>query len=187
MTANAQIELSPKGSSAFEMRSGQLLRISAQIGVSLVAFNAGDLSERFDQARTKVYNMKLWLDLGDKLFSKLDNPMMEVVEDGFRPYGRHDLQLGLCAGDRVNGVACLESLAQALAPWNIPSHSIPMALNAFQHCDVDAVSGAISPAPVRLPSPVTLVLKAEMHLVVAVAVCPASTDAAVPPVRVAVS
>lgn len=187
MTAVAEIELGAAGSAALEMRAGQVLAITAQGGVSLVAFNARDLGERFDQARTKVYNMKLWLEPGDKLFSKLNNPMMTVAEDGFRPYGRHDLQLGHCAGDSEGATACLEGLARALAPWSIPVHAIPMALNAFQTCEIDVASGAISPIGVQLPSPVTLKLKAEMDLVVAVAGCSAKKAADAAPARVAVT
>lgn len=189
MTSTTEIKLAPSGSAAFEMRSGQTVSLTSQSGVSLVAFNARDMSERFDQARTKVYNMKLWLDIGDKLFSKLNNPMLEVIEDGFRPHGRHDLQLGPCSGDEVSQdlAACHESLAQALAHWNIPAHSIPMALNAFQNCSVDVVSGAIAPAPVRLSTPVTLALKAEMDLVIAVGVCPIAPGRGDMPVHIAVS
>lgn len=184
MTAVAEIELGAAGSAALEMRAGQVLAITAQGGVSLVAFNARDLGERFDQARTKVYNMKLWLEPGDKLFSKLNNPMMTVAEDGFRPYGRHDLQLGHCLGDSDGAIACLEGLVRALAPWSIPAHAIPMALNAFQTCEVDVASGAIKPAAVHLPLPVTLTLKAEMDLVVAIAQCRAKTAADAAPARI---
>lgn len=188
MTSIAEIELSPKGGAAFQMRAGHSLRITARSGVSLVAFNAADLGERFDQARTKVYNMKLWLDVGDKLFSKLNNPMMVVIEDGFRPYGRHDLQLGLCSSEGEGGrTACLESLVEALAPWNIPAHSIPMSLNAFQNCNVNVASGEIAPAPVHPQPLVTLVLRAEMDLVAAVAVCQSLVAANAPPVLLAVT
>lgn len=184
MTAVAEIELGAAGSAALEMRAGQVLAITAQGGLSLVAFNARDLGERFDQARTKVYNMKLWLEPGDKLFSKLNNPLMTVVEDGFRPYGRHDLQLGHCAGDSDGATACLEGLARALAPWSIPAHAIPMALNAFQTCEIDVATGAIKPVSVHLPTPVTLTLKAEMDLVVAIAQCGAKTAADAAPARI---
>ena len=44
-------------------------------------------NERFDQARTKVYNMKLWITTGDVLYSKLNNPMMTIVEDQFAGRG----------------------------------------------------------------------------------------------------
>ena len=186
MTSTTEIELAPNGSAAFEVCLGQTLRITSRSSVSLVAFNARDLSERFDQARTKVYNMKLWLDLGDKLFSKLNNPMFAVIEDGFRPHGRHDIQLGLCSSAGAAEATCLESLAQALAPWNIAAHSIPMALNAFQNCSVDVVSGAIAPAPVRLSAPVTLALTAEMDLVVAVAICQVKSDSGDAQVRIAI-
>ena len=160
-----EIEIARNSAWAAEVQAGQVLRVTARSGVSLVAFNRKDPSERFDQARTKVYNMKLWLEPGDKLFSKLNNPMLTVVSDGFAPIGRHDLQLGMCAG-------CLDSLAAALAPWRISADVIPMPLNAFQHAAVDVVSGAIAPTSVRPSSPMCLELKADIDLIVAAAACP---------------
>src|SRR5262245_57078572 len=77
---------------------GQVVRVTAASVVSLVCFNAHDLTEGFDQARTKVYNMRLWITAGEQLFSKLNNPMMTVIVDGFAGIGRHDLQLGMCMG-----------------------------------------------------------------------------------------
>lgn len=160
-----EMELTPGRAWAGEMQAGEILRLTATSGASLVCFNRADLTERFDQARTKVYNMKLWLEPGDKLFSKLNNPMMRVVADGFAPTGRHDLQLGMCQ-------SCAAGLAEALAPWKIAAHVIPMPLNAFMHADIDTASGAIVPTSIRPAAPATLELAAEMDLVVAVAACP---------------
>lgn len=151
---------------------GATLRLTAKTGVSLVAFNAHDLTERFDQARTKVYNMKLWLEPGDKLFSKLNNPMMTVRSDGFAPRGRHDLQLGMCTAQSSSRHGCLENLTAALTPWAIAAHHVPMPLNAFQHAQIDTKSGLIRRTTVRPDVPVALELVADMDLVVAAAACP---------------
>ena len=48
-------EVVPKNSgAAFEVRKRQRLRVAGRSIVDFVAFNLHDLSERFDQARTKT-------------------------------------------------------------------------------------------------------------------------------------
>ncbi|MFB3122750.1 MAG: DUF1989 domain-containing protein, partial [Candidatus Binatia bacterium] len=43
-----------------ELKKGQVIRIAATTTVDFVAFDRQNLRERFDQARTKVYNMKIF-------------------------------------------------------------------------------------------------------------------------------
>lgn len=171
---------------------GQVVRISAASGIGLVCFNAADLNERFDQARTKVYNMRLWITAGEQLFSKLNNPMMTMIVDMFADIGRHDLQYGMCSGPilahaaatgeprryahahgkSVPGHGCHENLTTALAPWGIAAEQVPMPLNLFQHTEIDTASGTIAPAPLRPHRPLTVELRAEMDLVLALSACP---------------
>jgi len=49
---------------------------------------------RFDQARTKLHQNKLFLTTGDRLLSKFFSPMMTIVEDTYRE-GTHDLGCGM--------------------------------------------------------------------------------------------
>jgi uncharacterized protein YcgI (DUF1989 family) len=56
---------------AWEMKKGQRVRISFQSIVDFVVFNRDNLSERFDQARTKANQGKIYLSTGDRLLSKL--------------------------------------------------------------------------------------------------------------------
>jgi uncharacterized protein YcgI (DUF1989 family) len=190
------------------LQKGQLLHVTAMTGVALVCFNAHDLKERFDQARTKVYNMRIWIGAGEQLYSKLNNPMMTMVADGFAGRGRHDLQYGMTSrevlalaaregvparwahlkGTVVPTHGCHETLAAVLQPWGITATEVPMPLNLFQHTEIDTSSGVIRPLPVRPATPVPVVLRAEMDLVVAVSACldreaPASGH----PVRLGVS
>lgn len=175
------------------MDRGQTLRLTATGPLSLVCFNAADLTERFDQARTKVYNMRLWITAGEQLFSKLNNPLMTMASDGFAGLGRHDLQYGMCGaavlaqasragtpqryahlrGKPVPDHGCLENLTAALRPWSIEAAHIPMPLTLFQHTEIDTASGAIHPVPTHPAEPVSVELRAEMDLVVAVSTCPA--------------
>ena len=74
----------PKNSgAAFELKKGQRLRIAGRSIVDFVAFNLNDLTERFDQARTKTNQVKIFLSTGDILYSKRNNPMLTIVEDTF--------------------------------------------------------------------------------------------------------
>lgn len=190
---------------AAELAKGQILRVTAMTGVALVCFNARDLSERFDQARTRVYNMRIWIGAGEQLFSKLNNPMMSLIADGFAPDGRHDLQYGMTSrqvlavaardgtparwahlkGRAVPGHGCHENLAAALAPWHIAAHDVPMPLNLFQHTEIDTGTGEIRPLPLRPSQPVPVDLRAEIDLVVALSAClDLEAPAAGHPVRV---
>ena len=89
---------------AFVVRTGERLRIHAESIVDVVVFNHANRRERFDQARTKANQAKLFLTAGDVLYSKFNHVMMTIVEDTFR--GRHDLQYGFCSFGPIasNGV-----------------------------------------------------------------------------------
>ncbi len=103
--AIVQSHVVPKNSgAAFEIKKGQRLRIAGRSIVDFVAFNLHDLSERFDQARTKTNQVKIFVSTGDILYSKRNNPMLTIVEDTFKE-GRHDLQKGMCSRKRFQMVA----------------------------------------------------------------------------------
>ncbi len=90
----------PKNSGkAFMVKKGQRIRVAGRSVVDFVAFNFNDLTERFDQARTKTNQAKVYISTGDQLISKLNNPMLTIVEDSFKE-GRHDLQKGMCSRKR---------------------------------------------------------------------------------------
>lgn len=207
MSVIKEIELPRSTAWAGDVARGQILRVTAMTGAAVVCFNAGDLTERFDQARTKVYNMRIWLSAGEQLYSKLNNPMMTMVADGFAAEGRHDLQYGMTSravlatasregvparwahlkGKQVPDFGCLEALADAVKPWSIAPHDIPMPLNLFQHTEIDTATGVIRPSPVRPAAPVSVDLRAEMDLVVAVSAClDLEAPASGAPVRLAI-
>jgi uncharacterized protein YcgI (DUF1989 family) len=174
-----------------EMKKGQVIRITATTTVDLVAFNLHNLMERFDQARTKVYNMKIFISTGDKLMGRANQHMMTIVEDGYKD-GTHDLQKGMCSGYRfqlakqegrlreyypreikeIPDHGCWENLSKALAPYNIAPEDIPSPLNLNQTMKIDGVTGKMEHTQIR-PKPGTYVdLRAEMDLLVAFSACP---------------
>jgi uncharacterized protein len=175
-----------------EMTKGQVLRLTARTIIDFACVNLHNIDERFDQARTKVYNMKIWISTGDVLYSKLNNPMMTIIEDQFAGQGYHDLQYGTCSGPRfarakeegrlnqyhhgddipIPDHGCWENLIAGFKPWGVPPEYIPSPLNVFQHVDIDTKSGEIKHSPNRPEKPIHVDLRAEMDLVVAASACP---------------
>ncbi len=83
----------------FDLKKGQSVRIRSQTIIDFVCFNRDNLRERFDQARTKANQRKVFISTGDVLVSKLNNTLMTIVEDTFKE-GHHDLQEGMCSRKR---------------------------------------------------------------------------------------
>ena len=195
-----QSEVVPKNSGkAFAVKKGQRLRVAGRTVVDFVAFNLRDVRERFDQARTKTNQAKIFISSGDQLVSKLNNPLLTIVEDTFTE-GTHDLQKGMCSKKRfelvAKGVAkrvfaegvdmnpqrpeeipdhgCWENLSEALKPWNIPPEDIPSPFNIFQTMRIDPDTGAMLDTMIRPKQEAHVDFRAEMDCLVGVSACPQS-------------
>lgn len=184
---------------AFEVLRGQRIRIIGRTIVDLVAFNLHDLTERFDQARTKSNQAKIFISTGDVLYSKRNRPMLTIVHDGFSQ-GHHDLQKGTCSRERFRLVAegsakrlftggtdlnprteaeipdhgCWENLIAALEGRGIADVDIPSPFNIFQTMEIDPRTGAMLDTTIRPVEPTNVDLQAEMDCLVAVSACPES-------------
>jgi uncharacterized protein YcgI (DUF1989 family) len=190
----------PKNSgAAFELKKGQRLRIAGKSIVDFVAFNLHDLAERFDQARTKTNQAKIFISTGDVLYSKRNTPMLSIVEDTFTE-GCHDLQKGMCSRKRFEMVAagkskrvfaegidinpkenhelpthgCWENLSRALEPWHIAPDDVPSPFNIFQCMRIDPVTGIMYDTTIRPKEEAHVDFRAEMDLLVAASACPES-------------
>ena len=167
--------------------------------MDFVVFNLQDLRERFDQARTKTNRAKIFITTGDQLISKLNNPMLTIVEDTFKE-GKHDLQEGMCSRKRFELVAqglakrefaegvdmnpkapeeipdhgCWENLTEALKPWNIPPEDIPSPFNIFQTMKIDPATGAMLDTMIRPEEEAHIDFRAEMDCLVGASACPES-------------
>jgi uncharacterized protein len=195
-----QSKVVPKNSgAAFELKKGQRLRIAGKSIVDFVAFNLHDLTERFDQARTKTNQVKIFIGTGDILYSKRNNPMMVIVEDTFKE-GRHDLQKGMCSRKRFEMVArgqsmrvfaeavdinpkkaedipdhgCWENLSNAVKPWGILPDDVPSPFNIFQCMRIDPETGVMYDTLIRPKHEAHVDFQAEMDLLVAASACPES-------------
>lgn len=182
-----------------KLKQGQRIRVAGRSVVDFVAFNLNDLTERFDQARTKTNQAKLFISTGDQLISKINNPMLTIVEDTFQE-GRHDLQKGMCSKKRFELVAkglakrvfaegidpnpktleeipdhgCFENLTEALKPWNIAPEDIPSPFNIFQTMRIDPESGRMFDTLIRPKNEAHVDFRAEMDCLVALSACPES-------------
>ncbi|MGH7774329.1 MAG: DUF1989 domain-containing protein [Candidatus Binatia bacterium] len=180
---------------AFVVRNGQVIRIIGESTADFVVFNLNNIKERFDQARTKVDQGKIYVGKGDVLISKFNNVMMTIVEDSYR--GTHDLQKGMCStsfyqkwGDKIfeiygatwkklgrkSGAApdhgCWENLTEALKPWQIAPEDVPSPLNIFQTMVINAKTGTMRYSMIR-PKPGTHIdLRAEMDCLAGISACP---------------
>ena len=178
---------------AGEIRQGQLLRIAATTTVDFVCFRLQNLKERFDQARTKVYNGKIFITTGDKLMGRNNQHMMTIVENTNRE-GTHDLQKGMCSGYRfqlakkegrlreyyhrdfkeeeVPDHGCYENLSRVLEPYGIAPEDIPSPFNLNQHMIIDGKTGKMEHTTVRAKPGSYVEFRAEMDLLVALSACP---------------
>ncbi len=190
----------PKNSGrAFVVKKGQRIRIAGRSIVDFVAFNLHDLRERFDQARTKTNQVKIFISTGDQLISKLNNPLLTIVEDTFKE-GKHDLQKGMCSRKRFELVAkglakrefaegvdlnpktpedipdhgCWENLSEGLKPWNIAPEDIPSPFNIFQTMRIDPETGKMFDTQIRPDPEAHVDFRAEMDCLVGVSACPES-------------
>ncbi len=188
-----------KSGAALVVKKGQRLRVAGRSIVDFVAFNLNDLHERFDQARTKTNQAKIFISTGDMLFSKRNNPMLTIVEDTFTA-GRHDLQKGMCSRKRFEMVAqgsakrlfaegmdvnpkqpeeipdhgCWENLSEAVAPWRISPDDVPSPFNIFQCMRIDPETGILYDTMIRPQGEAHVDFRAEMDCLVAVSACPES-------------
>ena len=185
--------VSARRGGAWIVKKGQHIRFidveGGQIG-DLVLFNSNDLSERFNQSRTRSNPGKYLISTGDHLYSKFNNIMLTIVED---TYGIHDLQYGMCSrfvyqreshsfaeGFTVGGalgrpeVGCWEILTEALKPWNIPAEDIPDPLNLFQTVDFVPEEGRFALADGRSQPGDYVDCVAEMDALCALSACPAT-------------
>ena len=176
-----------------DLKKGQTIRIIAMSTVDFLVLDRHNLRERFDQARSKVYNGKIFLSTGDKLMSRDNQHFMTIVADTFEE-GTHDLQKGMCSGrrfqlakeegrlreyyhrdyrdDEIPDHGCWENLSKALAPYGIAPEDIPSPFNIFQHMIIDGKTGLMQHTAIRPAAPTHVDMRAERDLLAAFSACP---------------
>ena len=181
---------------AFAVKKGQILRVIGESTADFVVFNLRNVKERFDQARTKVDQGKIYVTTGDVLISKFNNVMMTIVKDTYP--GTHDMEKGMCStsfykkwGDEIfkiyggvwkklgrrQGAApkhgCWENLAKALKPHGVLKEDVPSPLNVFQTMEINAKTGSMRYSMTRpKPGGDQMDFRAEIECLVGISACP---------------
>lgn len=161
-----------------DVRAGQRVEVVNTHGgqvCDFFAFSKHNIREQLSPAHTRSVLRRGFLEIGDRLFTVLRNPMLELVED---TVGVNDFCIPQCDPQRYLqdfGVSdhrsCRGNLAEVMAPEGIPYEYLPEPFNLFQNTPVENgprfVAGA---SPAKAGDKV--VLRALMDLIVAVSACP---------------
>lgn len=180
----------------FVVKRGQIIGVQGHSTADYVVFNLRNVKERFDQARTKVNQGKIYLTTGDVLISKFNNVMQTIVKDTYQ--GTHDMEKGMCStsfykkwGDEIfkiyGGVwkklgrkqvvapkhGCWENLAKALKPYGVSKEDVPSPLNVFQTMEINAQTGSMRYSMTRPRAEGDRVdFRSEMDCLVGISACP---------------
>jgi uncharacterized protein len=176
-----------------DLEKGQIISIIGLSTVDFLVLDRHNLRERFDQARTKVYNGKIFISTGDKLMSRDNQHLMTIIEDTFTE-GTHDLQKGMCSGRRfqlakaegrlreyyhrdykdseIPDHGCWENLSRVLEPYGIAPEDVPSPFNIFQHMIIDGKTGLMEHTTIRPKTPAHVDMRAEQDLLAAFSACP---------------
>lgn len=196
MAMNVNV-IPPRSGCAFEMKAGDHLTvIDAEGGqvADLLAVSKIDVREMLSSGRSLDYAERIYLSVGNKLYSNRSNIMLEIVED---TVGRHDFLLTpcseatfrLCYDNEPPHQGCHGNLAEALAGYGIEPDQIPIAFNCFMNVPVDGESGTFKVMPPVSRAGDRIVFRAEMDLIIGLTACsaPASNGGSFKPIHYLVS
>ena len=173
--------IEPRSGTAFMLREGQVLTVSAPDGVQvadLLAFAAGDMREVISNGRTFDYEETIKLTTGNRLWSNRSNVMLEIVEDTI---GVHDFLLTPCSEATFRHFypeqpvhrGCFGNLSAALAPYGVEEDAIPVAFNLFMNVPVDGQTGKLEVIPPTNAPDDRIALRAHMDCVIGLTACSA--------------
>jgi hypothetical protein len=174
-------EIPPRSGAAFTLDRGQRLTVIDPRGEQvsdLLAFSRHDTDEVISSGRTLDYLSRIFLTAPDPIYSNRSNVMLRIIADDV---GRHDFLLTPCSKDTFRIIygdtdphrGCFGNLAAALAPFGIAPDHIPVAFNLFMNVSVDGESGALAVLPPLSKAGDTIVLEAEMDLIIGLTACSA--------------
>lgn len=170
-----------RSGTAFRLPKGAALTVIDPQGeqvADLLAYNADDVGEVISSGRTLDYAETIRLTTGDRLYSNRSRVMLTIIADDV---GRHDFLLTPCSVDTFLHFypdlpphrGCFGNLTEALAPYGIGPDQIPVAFNCFMNVPIDGDSGRLKVLPPTSKAGDTLVLRAEMDLIIGLTACSA--------------
>ncbi len=170
----------PQSGRGFRMKRGDILRVVDPQGEQvsdLFAFRDGDSSCSLSSGRSIDYAGKIYLSVGDTLWSNDSRPMFTIVKDDV---GLHDFLLTPCSQEmfeilykhRGHHPSCFENLKGAFEPFGIEPARISTTFNIFMTVDVSP-DGSVTVKPPRSKPGDAIELRAEMDLICALTACSA--------------
>ena len=186
-------EIAPRSGVAFTLDRGQCLTVIDPEGeqvADLLAFNRHDTAEVISSGRTLDYAGRLFLTIGDPIYSNRSRVLLRIVAD---TVGRHDFLLTPCSadtfriiyGDTAPHRGCFGNLKAALSPYGIGPDQIPVAFNVFMNVRVDGETGVLVVAPPLSRAGDHATFEAEDDLIVGLTACSAlqSNNGSFKPIR----
>lgn len=175
-----RIHIDPQSGTAFTIQKGQTVRIIDLKGEQvsdLFCFSKAEIEEHLSSGHTTDYNGKLFLSIGDTLYSNRSSPMFTIVAD---KVGKHTMLYAPCSQEmfyKSYGITeahpnCLDNLATNLSKYEIQASQITVPLNIFMNIEIN------QQGEINIQSPTSkagdyIELKAEMDMIVGVTACSA--------------
>ncbi|MBC5824827.1 MAG: urea carboxylase-associated family protein [Candidatus Eremiobacteraeota bacterium] len=169
--------ISAQSGCAFTLAAGQRLDIVDPQGrqvADLAIFARADVRERFSAGRTLDYNEKLYLSVGDVLYSNRSSQLLEIEID---EVGRHDYLLSPCSRrmfellrDQAGHPSCHANLSAALGPFGIDQDDVDSAFNVFMNVAV-SLDGTIAIRPPLSKAGDRIGLRALTDVVIGLTAC----------------
>lgn len=172
--------IQPQTGAGFLLDKGRSLRVIDPMGEQvsdLVAFARDDKREWLSSGRSLDYANTIYLTAGHVLYSNRSRPMFTILSDDV---GRHDFLLTPCSIETFRIIydhqgdhpSCFANLVGNLAPFGIEPDEIPTTFNIFMNVDV-LPTGELKIGPPRSRAGDSIVLRAEMDLIVGLTACSA--------------
>jgi uncharacterized protein YcgI (DUF1989 family) len=175
--------LEPQTGTAFPLDRGQLLRVIDLEGeqvADLTTFGRPDAAEWLSSGRSIDYANKIYLTIGDLLYSNRSRPMLTIIADDV---GRHDFLLTPCSPETFQIIyrdekyhpSCFENLATNLKAFGVTPDAVPTTFNIFMNVEIDP-NGELSILPPKSKPGDSITFRAEMDLIVGLTACSAETS-----------
>ncbi|WP_418318951.1 DUF1989 domain-containing protein [Piscinibacter sakaiensis] len=181
--SEACTRIPPQSGRAFELKKGQLLRITDPMGEQvsdLFAFARDDFGCSLSSGRSIDYASKIYLSTGDILYANDSRKMFTIERD---TVGRHDFLLTPCSQEMFEILyrhqghhpSCFENLYTALEPFGVKPGQISTTFNVFMNVTVDP-DGRVAVLPPTSRAGDCIELRAEMDLLCALTSCSAENS-----------
>lgn len=175
-----KIRIEAKSGAAFELKKGQLLKVSDPEGeqvAELICYKLSDPDEWLSSGRTLDHNASWMITSGHILYSNRSRPMLSLLED---TCGRNDFMLAPCNQQtpqhddqqEENGADCHHLLQNSLMGWDIEPDEIFTTFSIFMNVQLKDDNSLEVHPPLSKAGDYVL-FRAEMDLLIGLTACAA--------------